>query len=67
MRYVCSYCHTPVEAQADDEHKVCSNCGAEAGIEPVKDETPPAMRYFGTVLALAAIAALGGSLVSLGG
>ena len=67
MRYVCSNCHTPVEAQADDEHKVCPNCKAEAGIEPVKEGTPPAMQYFGAVLLVAALAALGGAFAGMGG
>ena len=34
MRYTCSHCHTSLDAEPEDEHKVCPNCKAEAGIEP---------------------------------
>ena len=67
MRYVCSYCHSAVEpsSEGDHDHLVCSNCGAEAGIEVVKESTPPAMRYFGAVLVAAGLVAIGGSLIGL--
>jgi len=65
MRYVCSRCHSAVEADPEAEHFACPNCQAEAGIEAVKDETPPAMQYFGVVLLVAAIATIGGSLFGL--
>ena len=65
MRYVCSNCHTPLDAEPTDEHKVCPSCKAEAGIEPVKDQVPMAMQLFGIILLVAAIVSLGGSLVGL--
>ncbi|PRQ02122.1 hypothetical protein ENSA5_25810 [Enhygromyxa salina] len=65
MRYVCSYCHTPIEAEPDDEHKVCPRCKAEAGIEPVKDKAPVAMQYFGLILLVAGVMAVGGSFFGL--
>ncbi|WP_165704105.1 hypothetical protein [Enhygromyxa salina] len=67
MRYVCSNCHTPLDAEPTDEHKVCPRCKAEAGIEPVKDKPPMAMQLFGIVLLVAAVATVGGSLLGLTG
>lgn len=62
MRYVCSFCHTPFEAEPAPI-LVCPNCKAEAGIERVLDQAPPAMRYFGAVLLITAILAVVGVLV----
>lgn len=65
MPYVCSHCHTRFEAEADDHEKACPNCRAEAGLEVVKEDTPRAMQYFGTILAAAAAFAILGSLVAM--
>jgi hypothetical protein len=65
MRYACSQCHTVFEAAADDEHKVCPNCKAEAGLEHVKETIPPAMRYFGGVLLALALLAIGGIVAGI--
>lgn len=65
MRYTCSQCHTSLDAEPEDEHKVCPGCKAEAGIEPVKDDTPEAMQYFGLVLLIAALVTVGGALVGM--
>jgi hypothetical protein len=62
MRYVCSYCHTPFEAEPAPI-LVCPSCKAEAGIERVYGEPPPAMRYFGLFLLVTTILALGGAFV----
>ncbi len=65
MRYVCSHCHTPLDAEPEDEHEVCPNCKAEAGIEKLEDKAPPAMQYFGLILLIAAIATIGSSLAGM--
>ena len=65
MRYTCSHCHTSLDAEPEDEHKVCPNCKAEAGIEPVKSETPPAMRYFGAILLVIGVVTVFGSLAGV--
>jgi len=66
VAYVCSQCHTRLEGQGEGgtepPHR-CTTCGAEAGLEKEKG-VPPAMRYFGFVVAGAAVAALSGSIVS---
>lgn len=62
MRYVCSYCHTRFEAEPAP-HLVCPNCKAEAGLERVVGEPPPAVRYFGVFLLVTTILALGGALI----
>lgn len=61
MPYVCSHCHTRFDSEAAE--LVCPNCGAEAGIEPVKPGVPLAMRLFGAILAAAGLAAVVGSVV----
>ncbi|MFV8753804.1 hypothetical protein ACNOYE_24940 [Nannocystaceae bacterium ST9] len=58
MQVVCSFCHTrfaePVGAEGESTgHVVCPKCKAEAGIEPIKAETPKPMRVFGAILATA--------------
>ncbi len=65
MRVLCSNCHTAFEVKPEDEHKVCPNCKAEAGLEPIKTETPKAMQLFGTVLLVAGVLVIGGSLIGL--
>ncbi|NVB40772.1 zinc ribbon domain-containing protein [Pseudenhygromyxa sp. WMMC2535] len=65
MPFVCSRCHTHFEAEADAEHMACPNCKAEAGLEPVKSGAPPAMRYFGGILALLGAFAVLGSIYAL--
>lgn len=65
MRYACSYCHTIFEAEPDAEHKACPTCKAEAGLEPVKTGAPNAMRYFGLVLLVIAVLAVGGVVVGV--
>ena len=65
VTYVCSQCHTHLQGEGDNHaerpHR-CTNCGAEAGIEPVAG-VPPAMRFFGFIVAGAAVAALSGGIV----
>lgn len=63
MAYLCSKCHTRLEGEGDSAPERCTNCGAEAGLEKEKG-VPPAMRYFGLVLAGAALAAFSGGIVS---
>ena len=65
MPFVCSHCHTRFEAEAEDHHKACPKCKAEAGLEPVVTDTPRAMQYFGGVLATAAFLTIVGSLLAL--
>ncbi|PRP97137.1 hypothetical protein [Enhygromyxa salina] len=65
MRYVCSNCHTPLDAEPTDEHKVCPRCKAEAGIELVKVVAPKPMQLFGLILLVAAVTTIGGSLIGL--
>lgn|GEM_PF-1206770 len=66
MAYLCSKCHTRLEGEGENKedppHR-CTNCGAEAGLEKEKG-VPPAMRYFGFVVAGAAVAAISGSVIS---
>lgn len=62
MRYVCSYCHVGFEAEPAP-HLVCPNCKAEAGLEWVSSDPPPApVRYFRAFLLVAAVLAIGGAL-----
>jgi len=66
VTYVCSKCHTHLEGEGDnhaDRPHRCTNCGAEAGLEAVKG-VPAAMRYFGFIVAGAAVAALSGGIIS---
>ena len=65
MRYTCSQCHAGFEAEPDNEHMVCPSCKAEAGLEPAKESTPAAMRYFGAVLLALAVLAIGGVFAGL--
>ena len=65
MRYTCSQCHAGFEGTPDDEHMVCPSCKAEAGLEPVKESTPAAMRYFGAVLLALAVLAIGGAVAGM--
>jgi hypothetical protein len=65
MRYVCSHCHARFEAEPEEPDKECPSCKAEAGLEPVKEGTPPAMRYFGVVLAIAATVTIGGVVAGI--
>lgn len=68
MQVVCSFCHTRFddgpgrgqgqgegEGEAGHAHLRCPSCGAEAGIEPIKAETPKPMRLFGALLATAGL------------
>jgi hypothetical protein len=64
MRYVCSYCHTGFEAEPAPILE-CPNCKAEAGLEWVGDDPPPAVRYFGLFLLITTIMAIGGTLVGM--
>jgi hypothetical protein len=64
MRYACSYCHTPFEAEPAPI-LVCPNCKAEAGIEQVHSEPPKPMQLFGVFLLVAAVLALGGVVVGV--
>lgn len=63
VAYVCSQCHTRLEGEGENPPHRCTNCGAEAGIEKEKG-IPDAMRYFGFVVAGAAVAALSGGIIS---
>ena len=68
VTYVCSRCHTHLEGEGEnheggDRPHRCPHCGAEAGLEEVKG-VAPAMRYFGFIVAGAAVAALSGGIVS---
>lgn len=62
MRYVCSYCHAGFEAEPAPILE-CPNCHAEAGIERVVGEPPPALRYFGLFLLVTTLLALGGAVI----
>ena len=65
MIFVCSRCHTQFSGDAEDEELSCPNCKAMAGLEPLKEGVPDAMRSFGLVLAVAGLVAIVGSLVTL--
>lgn len=65
MRVLCSQCHTAFRIEPEDEHPECPNCKAEAGLEPIKDETPNAMKYFGSVLLVVGMLVVVGSLIGL--
>lgn len=65
MRYLCSQCHAGLEAEPEDEHKVCPSCKAEAGLEPIKETVPDAMRYFGAILLTLSVLAIGGVAVGM--
>jgi hypothetical protein len=65
MRVLCSHCHTAFEVAPEEQHKFCPKCHAEAGLEPIKDETPPPMKMFGAVLLVLAVMVVGGALVGL--
>ncbi len=67
MQLVCSHCHTHFEAKADESepHIACPTCRAEIGFEPAGTKAAPAMRYFGSILAVAAILVFMGSFVAL--
>lgn len=62
---MCSNCHTAFEVQPEDEHKVCPSCKAEAGLEPIRKDTPMAMQYFGSLLLVVAVLVVGGGLIGL--
>lgn len=64
MARVCARCHTHFEEQ-EGKPLVCPNCGAEAGLEPVKG-TPFPMRAFAFVLVVAMCSAAGAVVWSLG-
>jgi hypothetical protein len=66
MQVVCSFCHTrfeggPAQGQGSGDedgetghaHLRCPKCAAEAGIEPIKADTPKPMQLFGALLAAA--------------
>ena len=63
MQVQCANCHTAFDLEEGGEHTACPNCGAEAGLEPVKG-IPPAMRTFGVVLGLVVASVIVGDLVS---
>ena len=63
MRVLCSHCHTAFEVAPEEEHKFCPNCKAEAGLEPIRDDTPKPMRMFAVVLLVLAVLVVGGSLL----
>jgi hypothetical protein len=65
MRVLCSHCHTAFEVAPEQEHKSCPTCKAEAGLEPIRDDTPPPMKMFGAVLLVLAVTILGGSLLGV--
>ncbi|MFO7561162.1 MAG: hypothetical protein R6X02_00860 [Enhygromyxa sp.] len=65
MRVLCSHCHTAFEVAAEEEHKFCPNCKAEAGLEPIREGTPKPMRLFGAVLLVLVVLVVGGSLIGL--
>lgn len=78
MQVVCSFCHTRFEgaqgqAQSEGEgesghgHLRCPKCAAEAGIEPIKPDTPKPMQLFGALLAAAGlIVVVASGIVALG-
>jgi len=65
MRVLCSNCHTAFEVKPEEEHKFCPNCKAEAGLEPIRDDTPKPMQLFGSVLLIVAIFTIGGALLGM--
>ena len=65
MRVLCSHCHTAFEVAPEEEHKFCPNCKAEAGIEPIRTDTPKPMQMFCAVLLVLAVVVVGGVLVGL--
>lgn len=79
MQVVCSFCHTRFEGgparSSDSEgegetghaHLRCPKCGAEAGIEPIKADTPKPMQLFGALLAAAGfVVVVASGIVALG-
>jgi hypothetical protein len=65
MRVLCSYCHTAFEVAAEEQHKFCPKCLAEAGLEPIRTDVPMPMQWFGAVLLVLAFLVVGGALVGL--
>jgi hypothetical protein len=65
MRVLCSYCHTAFEVKPEEEHKFCPTCKSEAGLEPIREDTAPAMQLFGTVLLVVTVLVIGGSVIGL--
>lgn len=59
MEYLCAKCHHAFSGE--DAHR-CPNCGAEAGLEETH-AVPPAMKYFGVLVAGVLAIALGGDLI----
>lgn len=62
MQLHCAQCHHAWAIDEGSQPEACPNCGAEAGLEP-EHGIPPAMRYFGFVLALVVVVALSGGLL----
>jgi len=65
MRLLCSHCHTVFDHDPQDPHAACPNCKVEAGLEPVKSETPGPMKLFGTMVMILAVVSIGGSVYTL--
>jgi hypothetical protein len=65
MRVLCSHCHTAFEVAPEEQHKSCPKCLAEAGLEPIRTDTPKPMQLFGAVLLVLAVLVVGGALIGL--
>ncbi len=64
--YLCSHCHTQFDAEEElGEGLQCPTCKVEAGLEPVKDGTPFAMKAFGLVVVGSLLLAGVGTAMSL--
>jgi hypothetical protein len=61
MQFHCAQCHHAWSVEGDSEPEACPNCGAEAGLE-AEHGVPPAMRYFGLLLAFVIVTALSGAM-----
>ena len=63
--YLCSHCHTQFDSEDElGEGLQCPNCKVEAGLEPVKDGTPFAMKAFGLVVVGSLVLAVVGTAMS---
>ncbi len=66
MQFHCSRCHTSIAGKDDEHPERCPNCGAEAGLEPVKS-IPLAMTLFGLVIGGAFVATVVSTVVAVAG
>ncbi len=66
MQFRCSRCHTSIAGKDGEHPERCPNCGAEAGLEPVKS-IPLAMKLFGLVVGGALVATVVSVVIAAGG